>query len=453
MKKFRFEYRFTAIYLILGFLWILFSDGILGSLIHDHDLLTRAQTYKGWFYVSVTAVLFFSILRKHLIKLRNTEKRAVESDHLKTAFLQNVSHELRTPMNGIIGFASLLDDNDLPEEQKKEYISMITRSSNRLLNLVNQILDISLIETGSSRVLKQPVCLEKVLKEIRDSWSPHIRSEVEFSFTSSLNSPDDCIYTDEYKLKQILNNLVGNAVKFTNTGHIYVGYSLKGNDLEFYVEDTGVGIPYEHQHDIFKPFRKSEPESNRFYDGVGVGLAICKGNLDLLNGKIQMHSEPGAGSVFRFTIPYEPVRANQPSVEPPRKSPSLEGLVVLVVEDEPMNFSYIEELLEGTGIEIHYAPNGQVAVELCHNNNNFNMVLMDIRMPVLNGYEATRQIKKFRPELPVIAQTAYIASEERHKAVEAGFDAIISKPFLREELLDAIKKQLKKHPDKKVQPE
>ncbi|MHC1774578.1 MAG: response regulator [Lentimicrobium sp.] len=444
MRKFRFEYRFTAIYLLLGFLWILFSDGILGSLITDHNLLTRAQTYKGWFYVAVTAVLFFTILRKHLLKLRKAEKRAVESDQLKTAFLQNVSHELRTPMNGIVGFASLLDDNELPDEQKKEYIQMITLSSNRLLNLVNQILDISLIETGSSLVLKQPVCLNKVINEIQENWSPQIRKEVVFSFTSCLKSPGDCIYTDEYKLKQILNNLIGNAVKYTNTGHIYAGCSIKGNDLEFYIEDSGPGILPEDQPDIFKPFRKSEPESNRFYDGVGVGLAICKGNLDLLNGKIHLHSEPGTGSVFRFSIPYEPVRQNETPFEPTNKMPSLEGLVVLVVEDETINFSYIEELLEDTGITIHHAPNGQVAVELCHNKNQFDLVLMDIRMPVMNGYEATRLIKALRPELPVIAQTAYIASEERHKAIEAGFDAFISKPFLKEELLETIANQLKK---------
>lgn len=448
MKKFRFEYRFTVIYLLLGFLWILFSDGILGSLTSDHDILTRAQTYKGWFYVAVTAVLFFTILRKHLIKLRNAEKRAVESDQLKTAFLQNVSHELRTPMNGIIGFASLLDDNDLPEEQKKEYISIITRSTYRLLNLVNQILDISLIETGSSLLLKQPVYLNKLINEIRESWAHQIKNEVTFSFSTSLNSPEDCIYTDEYKLKQILNNLVGNAVKFTKTGHIYAGYSIKGNDLEFYVEDTGPGIPPEHHSEIFKPFRKSEPESNRFYDGVGVGLAICKGNLDLLNGKILVHSEPGTGSVFRFTIPYEPVRINESPEKPTENFPSFEGLLVLVVEDETLNFSYIEEILEGTGIEIHHAPNGQVAVELCRNNSNYNLVLMDIRMPVMNGYEATRLIKAFRPGLPVIAQTAYIASEERHKAIEAGFNAFLSKPYLKEELLEAIAKQLSKPPYK-----
>ncbi|MBK6962901.1 MAG: response regulator [Bacteroidales bacterium] len=453
MRKFRFEYRFTAIYVLLGFLWILFSDSILGSLIHDHDLLTRTQTYKGWLYVTVTAVLFFTILRKHLIKLRNAEKRAVESDQLKTAFLQNVSHELRTPMNGIIGFASLLDDNDLQEEQKKEYISIITQSTYRLLDLVNQILDISLIETGSSLVLKQPAYLNKLMAEIQEIWSPKISKEVTFSFSQGLNSPEDCIYTDEYKLKQILNNLISNAVKFTSIGHICVGYSLKGNILEFYVEDTGLGIPPENHTDIFKPFRKSEPESNRFYDGVGVGLAICKGNLDLLNGKIHIHSEPGTGSIFRFTIPYEPVRLKGSPIKPTENFSSFNGLLILVVEDETLNVSYIEEILEGTGIEIHHAPNGQVAVELCKNNSNYNLVLMDIRMPVMNGYEATRLIKELRPGLPVIAQTAYIAGEERHKALEVGFDAFLSKPYLKEELLEAIAKQLSKNPVKLDQPE
>ncbi|NTW23844.1 MAG: response regulator [Lentimicrobium sp.] len=441
MNKIRFEYKFTAIYIILGLLWIVFSDRFLNSVITDQDYLTKIQTYKGWFYVIATAFLFFFYLRMHLVKLRNAEKKAIESDRLKTAFLQNISHEIRTPMNGIIGFAGLLKEDGLPVEQKKEYIEIINSSSNRLLNLVNQILDISLIETGSSQVLKQPVLLNTLMDEIHKSWSPKIKKEVILSLSKGLNNLSDCVNTDEYKLKQILNNLVGNAVKFTDSGYIRMGYSVKENDLEFYIEDTGLGIPSEHHSDIFKPFRKSEPETNRFYEGAGVGLAICKGNLELLNGRIYMHSEPGTGSVFRFTIPYEPLSLNNSFVEPANSLSSFEGMKVLVAEDEMLNFTYIEELLLGTGIEIHHALNGKSAVELCQNNSNFDLVLMDIRMPVMNGYEATRLIKELRPGLPVIAQTAYITNEERHKAIEVGFDAFLSKPFLKEELLEVMEKQ------------
>jgi len=441
MKKIRFEYKFTAIYLALGMLWIVFSDKFLNSTIIDHDYLTKFQTYKGWFYVLITGLLFFLYLRMHLVKLRNAEKKAVESDRLKTAFLQNISHEFRTPMNGIIGFAGLLKEEGLTTEQKREYIETINSSSNRLLNLVNQILDISLIETGSSQVLKQTVLLNTLMAEIHDNWAPLIKKEVIFTLSKGLNDQSASIFTDEYKLKQILNNLVGNAVKFTESGHIRLGYSLRKNELEFYIEDTGSGIPIEQHSEIFKPFRKSEPEKSRFHEGAGVGLAICKGNLDLLNGKIQLQSAPGTGSIFRFTIPYDPVLLDKSTNQPSNSTPSLEGLKVLVAEDELINFSYIEELLEGTGIEIHHALNGQVAVELCKKNKNYDLVLMDIRMPVMNGYEATRLIKELRPELPVIAQTAYITIEERHKAIEVGFDAFISKPFLKEELLEAMGKQ------------
>jgi len=449
MKKIRFEYKFTAIYLILGLLWIVFSDRFLNSIIADQDYLTKIQTYKGWFYVITTAFLFFFYLRMHLVKLRNAEKKAVESDRLKTAFLQNISHEFRTPMNGIIGFAGLLKEDELTPEQKKEYIEIINNSSNRLLNLVNQTLDISLIETGSSFVVKQPVYLNTLMLEIHKNWAPMIKKEVNFTLSTGLKNPSSCIYTDEYKLKQVLNNLISNAVKFTEAGHIRIGYSLQKNVLEFFIEDTGLGIPSEHHLEIFKPFRKSEPETSRFYEGAGVGLAICKGNIDLLKGKVYLQSAPGTGSKFRFTIPYEPVLSGESFFEPDDSILSLEGLKVLVAEDEMMNFSYIEELLEGTGIEIHHALNGKLAVDLCQNNNNYDLVLMDIRMPVMNGYEATKLIKELRPELPVIAQTAYITCEERHKAIEAGFDAFLSKPFLKEELLEVLGKQCRKHPDKR----
>jgi hypothetical protein len=399
------------------------------------------QTYKGWFYVMVTAILFYSILKKHLIKLRNAEQKAVESDRLKTAFLQNVSHEIRTPMNGIIGFAGLLEDENLSETQRKEYLTTIKKSSNRLLDLVNQILDISLIETGSVVAHYRPFSLNQLVEEIHEIWAPQIKDGILFSLSKGFDNDNDTIVSDEAKLKQLLNNLIGNAVKFTETGYIRFGYSAEGKELTFFVEDSGIGIPKECHEVIFNRFHKIEQNSSRFFDGAGLGLAICKSTLDLLNGKMVVESEPGAGSIFRFTLPYKSSKTIGSS-KTVANIESVAGLILLVAEDEMMNFRYIEELLVGTGIELIHASDGEEAVEQCKKRNDISLVLMDIRMPNMNGFDATRLIKEMRPELPVVAQSAYLIKNELRRDSQVEFDDYLAKPFLRDELLHAILKNV-----------
>ena len=446
MKKIRFEYKFTFIYLLLGLLWILFSDRLIGSMITDSVTLTRIQTYKGWFYVILTAILFFHILRTHLIKLRTAEKKAVESDRLKTAFLQNISHEIRTPMNGIIGFSSLLGENGLTEDQKKEYVTYIMQSANRLLDLVNQVLDISLIETGNITVNNRPVSLNALLNDIFSQWHPLIKEDVELKMSFGLPDHSDGMITDEYKLKQILNNLVGNAVKFTENGQVHFGYTLRDNEIEFSVKDTGIGIDNRFHADIFQRFRKAEPSSSKFYDGAGLGLAICQSNLELMNGKISLESEPGHGSLFRFTLPYKPAKTVLPKESIAAVAPepaSLSGFNILVAEDEILNYKYIEDLLAGTGVNLISAVNGSHAVNYCRDHSDVHLVLMDIRMPVMDGLEATKRIKELRPDLPVIAQSAYIEKDRQPQVREAGFDDMLFKPFLKEELMNVIASYLK----------
>jgi len=445
MKKIRLEYKFTAIYLIMGFLWILFSDSFLNSIISDRDYLTRVQTYKGWFYVGVTALLFYFYLRKHLVRQRQAEQKAIESDRLKTAFLQNISHEIRTPMNGIIGFASLLDDDDIDEDLKKQYLGIITGSSNRLLDIVNEMLDISLIETGNLKVNQQKVDVNRMIDESYESYHLQINPMVSMSCSKSLTGENAIILTDGVKVRQILNNLLSNAVKFTEKGEIAFGYTLNDNQLEFFVKDTGIGIPVDLHDQIFDRFRKADTELTRFYDGVGLGLSICKGNLNLLNGSISVDSEPGKGSVFRFSIPYEKsdITLKNPATGNTQIQSSNTGkLVVLVAEDEITNFRYIRELLSGTNIEIIHAPNGQSAIEACEKRPDINIVLMDLKMPVVDGYEAAKKILSFRSDLPLIAQTAYAMPEEREKTHLAGFSGYISKPFEKDQLLDLIRKNI-----------
>jgi len=443
MHKFKFEYRIIAGYIIVGCIWIIFSDKVLNYFIREQDLLTRLQTYKGWFYVLITAVLFYALLKSHLVKLRNAERKAIDSDRLKTAFLQNISHEIRTPMNSIVGFSQLLQDKTITETDKDEYLEMISKSSDQLLNIVNEVLDISLIETGNISINKKRVHLNSLLDVIYQSHKSQIKKNIEFFLTKGLSDPLSTILTDEIKVAQILNNLINNAIKFTDNGHIKFGYSLINKELEFFIEDTGIGIDSEFHDKIFERFLKVDKDNLRLYDGVGLGLAICKGNVDLLKGRIWMESKPANGSSFFFTIPYEPI-VEEVSIEKNKdfSSSYLNDYKILVAEDDEINYLYIKEIFKGTGAEILHAVNGKEAVEICQANNKIDILLIDIKMPVMNGYEAIKQIREIRPGLPIIAQTAFALSNEMLKAFNAGSNDYISKPFKKDQLLALVIKHL-----------
>jgi len=406
-------------------------------------MLTRIQTFKGWFYVLITAILFYAILKSHLVKIRNAEQKAIESDRLKTAFLQNISHEIRTPMNSIVGFSELLKDKKLSESEKDQYLEMISKSSDQLLNIVNEVLDISLIETGNLSVNLRRVQLNNLMKEIYLSYKPLINKEISFTMSTGLSDTLSLILTDVIKIRQIISNLLNNAVKFTDKGHIGFGYTLEENELNFFIEDTGIGIPSDSHDKIFERFLKVGSDNERLYEGVGLGLAICKGNIDLLNGKIWMDSKPGKGSKFLFTIPYKPVYEEEP-VKGKNKDlvRTLNNLTILVAEDDDVNFLYIKEIFKGAGAEILHAINGREAVEMCEKNDRIGIILIDIKMPVMNGYEAIKKIREFRPSLPIIAQTAFALSNEMLKAFNAGSNDYISKPFTREQLLSIVSKNM-----------
>lgn len=308
MKNIKFEYKFTVLYILLGAMWILFSDKLLNYFFNDTERLTTFQTYKGFLYVTATSVLFYMILRKHLVKLREAENKARESDILKTSFLRNISHEIRTPMNSIIGFVALLDENNLTAKKKAEYLKIIKNSSNQLLNIVNEVLDISLIETGNLIVIENQVFLNKLAEEIFSYFRPMVKKGIDFNLNKGLPDRDSFIISDEMKIRKVLNNMINNALKFTDKGQISFGYELKGDVLEFYVEDTGIGISEEYIPNIFSRFRKAENGLEKLYEGLGLGLSISKGNIDLLKGRIWVISTPGKGSKFYFTVPYRPVK-------------------------------------------------------------------------------------------------------------------------------------------------
>lgn len=305
MRKLKFEYFFTGLYLLIGSLWIVFSDRLLILFFNDPVVLTRFQTYKGWFFVAATSAIFYIILKKHLVKLRSAEQKARESDRLKTSFLQNISHEVRTPMNSIIGFSELVKDESLSDEKRAEYLRIINLGSLQLLNVINSIVDISMIESGNLMISEKKVDLNSLIEELNLFFQPMIKPGIAFSFQKGL--PEKTyIITDEHKLRKILSNILSNAVKFTDEGHITFGYTLKGDELEFFTEDTGIGIPEDFRENIFSRFRKAENRTDRIYDGLGLGLSICKGNLDVLKGRMWVDSLKGSGSKFFFTIPYKP---------------------------------------------------------------------------------------------------------------------------------------------------
>jgi signal transduction histidine kinase/CheY-like chemotaxis protein len=441
MQKLNFEYRIIAAYIVIGGMWIIFSDKILEYFVRDPDMLTRIQTYKGWFYVLITAWLFYSVLKSHLVKLRNEEKKAINSDRLKTSFLQNISHEIRTPMNSIIGFSELLKDNDTTETERMEYLEMIGKSSDQLLNIVNEVLDISLIETGNISLNKKRVNLNNLMDELYHTFKSSINKDIIFTEIKGLSDSFSLILTDVIKVRQILNNLLDNSIKFTEKGFIRYGYSMENEELTFFVEDSGIGIPPDFHKNIFERFRKIGPEKIKLYEGVGLGLAICKGNTDLLKGRIWFESQPGKGSEFFFTIPYEPVYEEETILaENANSIKDLNGLTILVAEDDDINYLYIKEIFRDTGAKLLHAINGKEAVEMCLNITKIGIVIIDIKMPVMNGYEAIKRIREFRPDLPIIAQTAFALSNEMLKAFNAGSNDYISKPFRKDHLLSLVSK-------------
>lgn len=307
MKNIKFEYAFFVSYIIIGGLWILFSDLVLYSFFDDANLLSKAQTYKGWFYVLVTAVFFYFVLKKHLDKLRTAEQEAIKSDKLKTAFLQNISHEIRTPMNGIVGFADLLGEEDLSKEQRAEFLKIIARNSNQLLGIINDVLDVSLIETGNILAKESEVNINELLTELLDTFKPIIKPTLKMELQLALTDADSTILVDEVKLKQVLVNLLDNANKYTEEGFIEFGYQKKQTNLEFYVRDSGIGIETAKMEDIFERFVQASSEPKVLKRGVGLGLAICEGNVRILGGQLWVESEQGKGSAFYFTIPYKSI--------------------------------------------------------------------------------------------------------------------------------------------------
>ncbi len=398
-------------------------------------------------YLAQNAALIESIERIQKIneELKNAKQKAEESDRLKSAFLSNMSHEIRTPMNGVIGFSEMLADPDLTPANRTEYASIIIDSSRQLLSIVNDILDISRIEAGLVTLSREEVKVNELMSVLYAFFEPQARAKnLDLRFVKSLNNEESVLFTDKTRLRQILTNLLNNALKFTQTGIIEAGYEKMEEHMKFYVRDSGIGIPAELHDKIFEPFHQVELEITYHYGGTGLGLSISRKLVELLKGSIWLESNPGTGSVFYFTIPlHEPkeLEYREHKTEE-KKDLQAQGKVVLIAEDDDTNYLYLEAALVKGKLNLLRAFNGIQAVEMCKENPEIQLVLMDIKMPLMNGYDATCLIKQNRPDLPIIVQTAYAMIEERNMAFAAGCDDYIAKPIRKTELVEMVMKYI-----------
>jgi PAS domain S-box-containing protein len=381
--------------------------------------------------------------RKQMIStLEEALVKAEAGNRLKKAFMNNISHEIRTPLNGILGFSSLMTQPDSTEEEKEQFYSLIQTSSHRLLNTVTSFMDISLIASGTMEVKRKSIDLHRMLHQFCDQFQPLCATKnIELHLQISDKTQRVTFHSDEELLRKILSHILDNAVKFTHQGRITFGYVLKSGSYEFYVKDTGIGIGQESLSVIFESFIQEELSPTRGYEGSGLGLSIAHGLIRLLGGEMRVESEKGIGSTFFFTIPHEGMKETFVKPESEKTAvPVLEKPVILIAEDDESNRFYLEKILTKRNVKVLSATDGIEAMEQCRAHPEISLVLMDLKMPVMDGFEATHEIKIFRKDLPIIALTAFAMSGDKKRALEAGCNDYLSKPVTRAVLFDKLKK-------------
>ena len=373
-------------------------------------------------------------------QLIKAKDKAEESDRLKTAFLHNISHEIRTPMNAIIGFSALLSEPDLTDESKAYFIENITNGSNHLLSIINDIVDISSIEAGIVRISKEKILINSTLKRLEDQFSLRSREKgIELRTVKSLPDEDAIIIADNTKFIQVITNLLNNAFKFTERGTIEFGYKPGKDFIEFYVSDTGIGIPGDQLTRIFDRFYQVDFKMARLSEGTGLGLSISKSFVELMGGKIWVVSEMGKGSTFFFTLPSGKSYKKKVTVHKDNQKHTFDReFNILVAEDNKLSSQLIDIILAIPNLKVTKVYNGAEAVDHCRTGKPVDLVLMDIKMPVMDGFEATKLIRKLLPKLPIIAQTAYAGEEDKEKAIKSGCNDVITKPFSKETLISII---------------
>lgn len=386
--------------------------------------------------------------------LEEAKEKAEESDRLKSAFLANMSHEIRTPMNAILGFSELLRSEEIAKEVRDEYTKIIHNKGNELMLIINDIIDISKIEAGDIKIIKSDLELNDFLRPLYQHYNREKSLMHKDHIQLRLSIPekaDPVIHTDPARLKQVIYNLINNALKFTQEGFVEIGYSIQNQNVEFFVRDTGIGVTAEKQHIIFDRFRQVDESLNSQFGGTGLGLAISKNLVNLLGGEMRVKSEVHQGSTFYFTLPMLKTKASErsgkkiqdPSVQENEKIMDLKGRKILIAEDDSANYLFIESFLKQTNVEILWARDGKEAIDIFNADPSLDMILMDLKMPEINGIEATRTIRKTNQQIPVIALTAYAFADDKENSLRAGCNAYLSKPVKIEQLSRILSDYLK----------
>jgi PAS domain S-box-containing protein len=381
-------------------------------------------------------------------ELRKSKEKAEESDRLKSHFLANISHEIRTPMNGILGFSDILRTMNPSGEEREKFFSLIQLSGERLMNTINDLIEISSIQAGAAVLSQTIVNINEIIRFHNDFFQSQAQEKGLF-LTCHLPLSDARAYirTDEKKLDSILTNLIRNAIKFTVKGSVEFGYRIQGKEIEFFVRDTGIGIPADRLEVIFDRFIQADLEITRAYEGTGLGLAIAKSYSEMLGGKLRVDSQENSGSTFWFSMPWvEEVMEYQEMPGPgiPFAFDLLHAYTLLIVEDDEVNCQYLLNILKPVFKSVFLAITGNEALSLCSREKTIDVILMDLKMPGMSGYETTRRIREFNKDVVIIAQTAHASKEEISKALESGCDDYITKPYYPEDLALVITRNMKK---------
>jgi signal transduction histidine kinase/ligand-binding sensor domain-containing protein/CheY-like chemotaxis protein len=383
------------------------------------------------------------LITERTLELEGAKLKAEESDRLKSAFLANMSHEIRTPMNAIVGFSSLLEDETIKPQERQRFTQVIKNNSDTLLVLINDIIDISLIEADQLVLNKTAFSVENILIELEDYFQLRNEKPIKFSLDKASKTKHLILYNDQIRFRQVLTNLLSNAFKYSSSGSITFGYTIESDFVRFYVSDTGMGIAEKDQKTVFDYFRKIEHSDDKYYQGAGIGLTICKNLVEQMGGEIELQSKLNEGSTFYFTLPM----SDNISFVPSRKQKNttqynLKQLNILIAEDDQTNFELADTILKLKGANIKRAHNGMEAVAHFRNLTSYKnwMVLMDIKMPLMDGIIACHEIKEISPSIPIIALTAFARPEDKYEIMKNKFDGYLSKPFDSVELLEIISK-------------
>ncbi len=411
-------------------------------------------------YIAIKEDITYKKYSEFLLQLKNQEieiqneelilakNHAEESDRLKSAFLANMSHEIRTPMNGILGFVGLLKEPMLTGQQQKEYIDIIEKSGVRMLNIINDIIDISKIESGLMTIHKAASNINDQIDYVFTFFKPEVEAKgMKLSCTKSLPSEASMIETDREKIFAILINLVKNAIKYSHEGYIEFGYVKKDDFLEFFVKDTGIGIPKDRQEDLFERFIQADITDKMAKQGAGLGLSISRAFVEMLGGTIWVDSEEGKGSTFYFTIPYQKANEANSTAENGAKDAEiaihLKKLKILIAEDDEISKLFINKIVTSFNKEIINVSNGEAAVAAAQQNPDIDLIMMDMKMPIMSGYEATQLIRAFNKDVIIIAQTAYGLIDDIQMTLDVGCNDHISKPINKHDFLVLMQKYFK----------